>query len=523
MKKQYFQSQYILNRVFNNKNNIIKTTLNTTQDYLNAVYDNSKQALRINLDGGALPVVPSVNDLPSTAGNGQICPVLNPEKGCLDFYEWNIDLGQWQYRGSTVTPNSLLKEDQQLTLSWMTEHLDQIKEVADFDYIVYTQDVVLPKDTMIVEVQGQNQNIDDDLNGDDDNKTPYRIDFTGYVLSVSTFSDNQSLVPDRYYTRITYQSSKGGLGTSHIYLQQEEYEYFANLQNGKNIIKVYYITNSTTSPIKRIRYTLNADKTITDAEGNVISIVDTENKDGDENTTCCISCSGYVLGIQTYASSEATIMDKYYTKMVYQSDGIHAGKSNIYIENNEIDYFANLQNGKNIMDIYYVATVFPASITISETQFQVPITQAGYVVIDASGNIHNIQDVLDKDNDPTSHIKLTMNGYVIDVDGYYGDNDKIKKRLIVKMSYSPELDITDIYLDKQYYDYVSNLDNSRNIISVYTLGAGIGIDASRIQMTDSILDQTSEKAIQNKVVTNAIKELQNKIIELKNQLNQLKN
>jgi hypothetical protein len=35
---------------------------------------------------------------------------------------------------------------------------------------------------------------------------------------------------------------------------------------------------------------------------------------------------------------------------------------------------------------------------------------------------------------------------------------------------------------------VSNLDNSRNIISVYTLGAGIGIDASRIQMTDSILD-----------------------------------
>jgi hypothetical protein len=41
-----------------------------------------------------------------------------------------------------------------------------------------------------------------------------------------------------------------------------------------------------------------------------------------------------------------------------------------------------------------------------------------------------------------------MNGYVIDVDGYYNDDDKIKKRLIVKMSYSPELDITDIYFDK---------------------------------------------------------------------------
>jgi hypothetical protein len=31
------------------------------------------------------------------------------------------------------------------------------------------------------------QNIDDDLNGDDDVTTPYRIDITGYVMSVSTF------------------------------------------------------------------------------------------------------------------------------------------------------------------------------------------------------------------------------------------------------------------------------------------------------------------------------------------------
>jgi hypothetical protein len=58
-----------------------------------------------------------------------------------------------------------------------------------------------------------------------------------------------------------------------------------------------------TSPIKRIRYTLNTDKTITDSEGNVISIIDKNDGDGDENTTCCISCAGYVLGIQTYASS----------------------------------------------------------------------------------------------------------------------------------------------------------------------------------------------------------------------------
>ena len=91
MKRQYFQSQYILNQVFNNKNNIIKTTLNTSQDYLNAVYDNSKDALRVNIVGGSLPVVPSVNDLPLTATDGQLCPVINGNS--LDFYEWNNDLG----------------------------------------------------------------------------------------------------------------------------------------------------------------------------------------------------------------------------------------------------------------------------------------------------------------------------------------------------------------------------------------------------------------------------------------------
>jgi hypothetical protein len=57
---------------------------------------------------------------------------------------------------------------------------------------------------MIIEVQGNKQNIDDDLDGDNDNTTPYRIDFTGYVLSVSTYANSDSVVPDRYYTRITY-------------------------------------------------------------------------------------------------------------------------------------------------------------------------------------------------------------------------------------------------------------------------------------------------------------------------------
>ncbi|MBR4315512.1 MAG: hypothetical protein IKP65_00880 [Alphaproteobacteria bacterium] len=82
------------------------------------------------------------------------------------------------------------------------------------------------------------------------------------------------------------------------------------------------------------------------------------------------------------------------------------------------------------------------------------------------------------------------------------------------MSYNPELDTTDIYMDNESYDYISGLSNGRNIISVYTLGAGIGIDSSRIQSVDSDLDDNSEKAIQNKTVKRAIDLLNNKIQEL---------
>jgi hypothetical protein len=91
MKKNFYQSQYILSKVFNNTNNIIKTTLNTSQDYLNAVFDSSQDALRVNIEGGALPVVPSINDLPSIAGDGQLCPVTNGN--ALDFYEYSIESG----------------------------------------------------------------------------------------------------------------------------------------------------------------------------------------------------------------------------------------------------------------------------------------------------------------------------------------------------------------------------------------------------------------------------------------------
>ncbi len=517
MKKQYLQSQYILNKVFENASSALRMTLNTSQDYLNAVYDNSKNALRVTIDGGMLPSVTSVENLPQNANINQICPVVSSDS--ISFFKW--DGTKWVPLGSTGDQGSALTPEEQVAVSWISDHLQQIKEFADFDYLVNIEDIVLNGNTTEVVVQGKTQNIDDDLNGDDDNTTPYRIDITGYVMNVATYANAESIVPDRYYTRITYDSSGGGLGVSHIYMQQDEYEFFASLPSGKNILRAYYITNAKTSPIKRVHYALNQDGTIEDSDGVVYSIVDESNTDGDSETTYCIECSGYVLGIQTYASQNALVMDKYYTKIVYESDGIHAGKSKIYFMSDDYAYFSGLSNGKNVLDIYYVATVFPASVTISETQLQFPTDSPQYVAIDASGNARNISDSTDADGDETTCVKITVNGYVLDVDGYYQSIDTTKKRMYVKVSYAPEFDTSDVFLEKEHYDHVSSLQNGRNIISIYTLGAGIGIDASRIQATDSALDANSERAIQNKVVKGVVDSLMQEIETLKQRISAL--
>lgn len=479
MSRQLHQSQYILQKCFDNKQNVIRVSMNNAQDYLNAIYDASKDALRVNMIGGILPVVDDPNDLPSHAADNQMCPVYNAEKDAIDFYEWSETLGEWVYRGSTISGNSL-EGDEKHAVEWVTEHLDQLKEVVDYNYIVNVADVHLDPNNRVVEVQGQMQDIDDDLNGDSDDMTPYRIDFSGYVLGISTYADNNAPIPDKYYTKITYESGTGGLGTSHIFLQQDEFDYFASLQEGKNIIRVYYLTNATSTPIRKKRLTLNQDGTAFDEEGEDYVISDSGDTDGDSSTPYCIDIAGYVLGTETFANDNALVPDKCYLKINYESDGVYSGRSHIYMDGVEFEACSKLHNGKNIIDIYYLQKVFPASITISEIQYMFPSDSVDYVAMDASGNIKNIADYPDKDGDESTHVRITVNGYAIDMDGYYNDNDPIKHRLVVKMNYNHESDMTDIYLDKDHYDYVATLRNGRNVVSIYTVGAGLGVDASRI-------------------------------------------
>lgn len=477
--RQLYQSQYILKQCFVNKQKIIRTSLNNAQDYLNAVYDNTKDALRVNINGGVLPKVDDPSELPQSASDGQICPVYNKEKKVIDFYEWVEELGEWVFRGSTIAGNALNDEEKE-AVEWVTEHIDQVKEVCDFNYIVNVEDIILDANNRVVTVQNQLQDIDDDLNGDGDDTTPYRIDISGYVLSVSTYADNDAPIPDRYHTQITYTTGSGGLGNSHIFLQQEEFEYFAALENGKNILRVYYLTNAMTSPVKRKRLTLHPDGTATDENGDNYPISDAEDRDGDAGTMYCIDIAGYALGVETYSSEDAVIPDKCYVKVEYESDGVHSGRSHIYIDSDVFDECFNYGNGRNIMDIYYLHTVFPASVTISEMQYQFPSDSVNYVMVDASGNAHNIEDLLDKDNDEATHILITVNGYALDLDGYYNNDDPIKHRIIVKMNYNMRNDTTDIYIDREHYEWASQLRNGKNVISIYSVGAGMGIDASRI-------------------------------------------
>lgn len=527
MARNLYQSQYILDKCFENRKSALRMSLNNSQDYLNAVFDASKGALRVNIAGGILPAVSGSESLPPSAGDGQICPVVNEEAGGIDFYQWDEESGEWKLKGSTnaggVQPGDGLTDDQRETLEWVTDHLDQIKEVSDFDYIIKVDDIVLDPNSTRLVVQGHEQDIDDDLDGDDDDTTPYRIDVNGYVLNVANYASNESPVMDRYYTRINYDSAMGGLGMSHIYLEQAEYDYFSNLQEGKNVLRVYYMSNAMHSPVKHKRYVLNPDRTAIDDEGNVLQIEDVEDIDNDHDTVCRLETPGYVVGTETYASSEALIPDRYYVKTVYESDGVHQGKSIIYMDTAEYEEFSHFTNDRNILDVYYIGTVFPASVTVSETQLAFPLTEGSEkVVIDAAGNPINVADDPDKDNDPETNIRITVNGFVLDIDGYESNEDRQKRRFLNMMSYNRDVDTTDIYFRQQDYDQIAELQNGRNIVSIYTVGAGIGTDASRLTLVDSVLDSNSDKAIQNRAVKEAVDALHQEIQALREEIEALR-
>ncbi len=112
MPKQYLQTQDIFNRVFRNRSGALRTSMGyySTQDYMNAVFDPGKDALRVHADGAMLSMVASADELPADAEVSSVCPVV-PGDGRIYFYrydndEWTLlktggeDLNEiWEYVG----------------------------------------------------------------------------------------------------------------------------------------------------------------------------------------------------------------------------------------------------------------------------------------------------------------------------------------------------------------------------------------------------------------------------------------
>ena len=98
-KKEFLQSQQILKRCFNNVTGKLKSNggTYTTQDYLNAVYDESKDSLRIVVQGGGSggnggvsywgSLVYDETQLPQKEKQGTITPVIKNDT--LSFYYYD--------------------------------------------------------------------------------------------------------------------------------------------------------------------------------------------------------------------------------------------------------------------------------------------------------------------------------------------------------------------------------------------------------------------------------------------------
>lgn len=91
---------------------------------------------------------------------------------------------------------------------------------------------------VILDIQGNEQNIDDDNNLDGDEATHYRLDFAGYILNVESFVSSDSIQTDRMFVKTSYDSSNG---ITHLYFTKDEYDAISTLSNNKNIVRIQYL------------------------------------------------------------------------------------------------------------------------------------------------------------------------------------------------------------------------------------------------------------------------------------------
>lgn len=204
-----------------------------------------------------------------------------------------------------------------------------------------------------------------------------------------------------------------------------------------------------------------------DINGVIKNIVDEDNFDGDITTHYRIDVQGYVVGIQTYQSSESILSDRYYTKQVYEeSNG--SGMTHIYLTKQEYEYFSNLQNGKNVMKIHYLNMTIGNGTLLRKTQSYVPgAIQVGVKIIDGEIIQTDIQSQI-------THYRYRINGYVMSVESYPSNEAEQADQVIpYSTSYIEDqnggVGYTDIYFTKQGWKQISQLESPKNVIEFYYL------------------------------------------------------
>lgn len=370
--QNYFQSQQILKKCFNNVTGRlnIKGGTFTTQDYLNAVYDEKNDALRIVGDGGGSAgywgqPVSSVEQLPQSAQTGSIVPVISATNDTA-FYRYNGVVWQKLQISLTSQQQQFLEWalQNQEELQYLVNHKSQIEELLSKSFAVKVATVVLPK---VDELNGSNiQPVNIDENGnvvvvedienlDGDIVTHYRIDVNGYVVGVQTYANSNSVVADRYYTKESYDKNVGQFGVTHIFLEKEQYEYYSNLQNDKNVLKVEYLESVFNGDLIFKSSTIELPSELQQGiqiDGD--SIIETE----DESliTHYRFRVDGYVMSVQCYASNDALITDEVQAQIVDYNEGINGtmGYTDIYISKSAIQFIENLNAGKNILKFYFL-------------------------------------------------------------------------------------------------------------------------------------------------------------------------
>ena len=353
MKKQYFSTQDIFNKVLAAGGNALKASLgqHSAQDVINAVFSPEAEALRISLAGGMLPAVASADDLPATADLDAICPVVTPA-GDMFFYKWNG--AKWDCLNAGAGGGGTdLPAAQKAALVWLTENLDRLKEVLNTPLI---KEMVLELhggEEPYAVVQGTDTRLEiaDTGDTDGDAETLYRLDLAGYLLDIETYAPGAA-IPDRYYTKIVYEAAAGAGGISRIYLEEGEFAEFAGRTAPYNTIRAHYMTGLFGgAAVERVAIAFPA-QGAEQVGDDLTPLPDTGDTDGDAGTLWRVEIPGYVLNLECYPGAEAALPARFAAKLHYNAGN---NTTALYMTAEMYSELSGYPAGKNIVFAYRFA------------------------------------------------------------------------------------------------------------------------------------------------------------------------